>query len=68
MIRVLVVMTNETYVAIYDPWYPGKEFDVVKLAVSPSGKNHRLETASGKKFIIPPVFLSIEIDADYWSL
>ncbi|MGO1069503.1 hypothetical protein [Lysobacter sp. CA199] len=38
---------------------------VVRLCVRPSG--HRLETADGKKFIIPGKFIAIETDAKEWS-
>jgi hypothetical protein len=40
---------------------------VVKLCVRPSGC-HRLETADGKKHIVAPHWLSIEIEAESWSL
>ena len=40
--------------------------DVVKLAVSDSG-NHYLEDAKGRKYIIAPDWLTIEIDVDDWS-
>lgn len=48
--------------------FPGQTVrveNVVKLCVRPSG-THRLETASGQKFIIAPSWLSIAIDADAW--
>lgn len=40
--------------------------NVVKLAVRPSG-THRIQTAKGRKFIIPPGWVSIEIDGP-WEL
>ncbi|QWF18716.1 hypothetical protein [Lysobacter capsici] len=42
-----------------------KVVGVVRLCVRPSG--HRLETESGKKFIIPGKFTAIEIVAKEWS-
>jgi hypothetical protein len=39
--------------------------EVTKLCVRPSG-NHRLETASGKKFIVRD-WVAIEIEAERWD-
>lgn len=41
--------------------------DVVKICVRPSG-THRLETSTGKKYIIPTGWLGIEVEAAQWSL
>jgi hypothetical protein len=38
---------------------------VVRICVRPT--NHRLETACGRKVIVPGKFLAIEIEADGWS-
>lgn len=40
--------------------------NVVALA-APPGRSHRLITAEGKKYIVVPGFLAIEVDADGWS-
>lgn len=48
----------------------GKSFEVtnvVALCVRPSG-THRLETADGKKWIVPAGWLAIELDVDAWTL
>jgi hypothetical protein len=39
--------------------------DAIRLCVRPSG--HRLETAGGRKFIVPGKFIVIEIHANDWS-
>lgn len=41
--------------------------NVVALGVSPRG-THRLETADGKKHIVPPGWIRIELDVDSWTL
>jgi hypothetical protein len=38
---------------------------VVRFAVVNS--THRLETSDGRKFIIPPGWMAIELDAENWS-
>lgn len=46
----------------------GSKFTVenaTHLAVRPT--NHRLQTADGKKFVIPGKFIAIEIDAQDWT-
>ena len=40
--------------------------NVSRLAVGKSG-THRLETSTGKKYIIPTGWLALEIDVDSWS-
>lgn len=40
---------------------------VVALS-APPGRSHRIETESGEKYIVPPTFLAINIDADNWSV
>jgi hypothetical protein len=40
--------------------------DVSKVCVRPSG-SHRLETASGEKYIIPSGWIAMKIDAEEWS-
>lgn len=40
--------------------------EVIKLAVSQSG-THYLEDAKGRKYIVAPKWLAIEIDVDEWS-
>ena len=39
---------------------------VTRICVRPSG-THRLETASGRKFIIPAGWIALEIVAAEWS-
>lgn len=50
--------------------FPGDEVvelkDVVRIAVSKSG-THRLETADGKKHIVPTGWLHIEFEATAWT-
>ena len=41
--------------------------NVTGLCVRPSG-THRLETADGRKWIVPPGWLAIELDMDAWTL
>lgn len=41
--------------------------EVARLCVRPSG-THRLELASGRKLIVPPRWIAIEIEAREWSL
>lgn len=41
--------------------------DVTHLLIRPSG-THRLMTADGHKWIIPPGWLAIELDMDEWTL
>ena len=41
-------------------------WDVTAITVSKSG-THRLETADGKKHIVPPKWLYITIEAESWS-
>jgi hypothetical protein len=41
--------------------------DVVALCVRPSG-THRLETADGRKWIVPPGWLAIELEVAAWTL
>lgn len=43
-----------------------KFIDVRKIQVSESG-HHRLETADGKKYIVAPKWLAIELDVDEWT-
>lgn len=38
---------------------------VVRLCARPT--NHRLETADGRKFIVPGKFIAVEVVADKWS-
>jgi len=49
--------------------FPGGETFTVErvthVAVRPT--NHRLQTADGRKFIVPGKFVAIEIDAQEWS-
>jgi len=40
--------------------------NVAKVCVRPSG-SHRLETATGEKYIVPAGWLAIKIDAESWS-
>lgn len=40
--------------------------DVRRIAVSASGY-HRLETGDGKKYIVAPGWLMIELDVDDWT-
>lgn len=40
--------------------------NVALICVRPSG-SHRLETKDGKKWIIPPGWIAIEIDTDEWT-
>lgn len=40
--------------------------NVVAVCVRPSG-THRLETANGRKHIVPPGWLRIELDVDEWT-
>lgn len=51
--------------------FPGgtaiKVDNVTRICVRPSG-GHRLETSDGRKFIIAPGWLAIEVVADRWSL
>lgn len=51
-------------------YYPNGEMfmiqEVVALGVSASG-NHRVESASGRKFIVMAGFFAIEIDTPAWS-
>ena len=50
--------------------FPGGEkleFEqVAAVCVRPSG-SHRLETASGKKYIVAPGWLAIELDMEHWT-
>lgn len=50
--------------------FPGREqvtlTDVVALCVRPSG-THRLETADGRKWIVPSGWLAIELDMEGWT-
>lgn len=50
--------------------FPGGEVvrveGVSKVAVSESG-THRLETASGRKHIVPSGWIHIEIDVEAWT-
>lgn len=39
---------------------------VTAICIRPSG-SHRVETASGKKYIISPGWLAIEIETDEWA-
>jgi hypothetical protein len=41
--------------------------NVTALCVRPSG-THRLETADGKKFIVNPGWLAVELDVESWTL
>jgi hypothetical protein len=41
--------------------------DVRALCVRPSG-THRLETADGRKWIVAPGWVAIELDVDDWTL
>lgn len=41
--------------------------EVNRICVRPSG-NHRLETSTGRKYIIKEGWVAIEIIADNWSL
>lgn len=41
--------------------------NVTSICVRPSG-SHRLQTADGKKHIVPTGWLRIEIDAAEWSV
>lgn len=62
-----ITIDNETKRTYY--FKDGSKFSVahvIRIARSPSG-NHRLETSDGRKFIIPPVFVAIEIEAPSWS-
>ena len=40
--------------------------EVTEVSVSPSG-NHRLETLSGKKYVIAPKWIAIELDVESWT-
>lgn len=47
----------------------GSSFTIVGvtfLCVRPSG-NHRVQSKDGKKFIIPPTWIALEIEADAWD-
>lgn len=49
--------------------FPGRSLtveNVSAICVRPSG-THRLETADGKKFIVAPGWLMIELDMDAWT-
>ena len=41
--------------------------DVTHLLVRPSG-SHRLATADGRKWIVQPGWVAIELDVDDWTL
>jgi hypothetical protein len=41
--------------------------NVVGVCVRPSG-THRLETADGRKWIVPAGWLAIELDMEAWTL
>jgi hypothetical protein len=41
--------------------------NLARICVRPSG-THRLETADGKKYIVPAGWLAIEVVAERWSL
>jgi len=41
-------------------------FDVLRVA-SPPGRSHRIETKDGRKYIVPPGWVAIEIEVDEWS-
>ncbi len=41
--------------------------DVTHLLVRPSG-THRLMTKDGRKWIVPPGWLAVELDVDDWTL
>lgn len=41
--------------------------NVTELCIRPSG-NHRLNTADGRKFVIPVGWLAIEVGAAEWSV
>lgn len=41
--------------------------NITALCVRPSG-THRLETGDGRKWIIPPGWLAIELDVKEWTL
>lgn len=50
--------------------FPGRSItlkNVVALCVRPSG-SHRLETADGRKWIVPPSWLAIELEVEAWTL
>lgn len=40
--------------------------NVVAVCVRPSG-THRVETADGRKWIIPPTWIGIELDVTDWT-
>jgi hypothetical protein len=49
--------------------FPGRSIvieNVVAVAVRPGG-THRLETADGRKWIVNPGWLAIELDMDAWT-
>lgn len=49
--------------------FPGRSLaieNVVAVCVRPSG-SHRLETADGKKWIVNPGWLAIELDMEAWT-
>lgn len=41
--------------------------DVKRLCVRPSG-THRVETGDGKKWVVAPGWLAVEIEVEHWSL
>lgn len=49
--------------------FPHGEFTIenaVRLCIRPSG-SHRVEDASGAKYVVPSGFMAIKIYADEWS-
>lgn len=58
------VEKSRTY--IYNNGFKLSIDNVVDVTVSASG-NHRLETQCGKKYIVVPSWIAIELDTEQWT-